>query len=53
MSIETDVLQTVQALPGDNVEMKPISIITLRWLHDQNLTLWDDIKMYQSSHFSV
>lgn len=50
--IETDVLQTVQALPGVTSIDETVSNINIRGgSHDQNLILWDDIKMYQSGHF--
>ncbi len=50
--IETDVLQTVQALPGIQSADETVSNINIRGgTHDQNLILWDGIKMYQSGHF--
>ena len=50
--IETDVLQTVQAFPGIQSSNETVSNINIRGgTHDQNLILWDDIKMYQSGHF--
>ncbi len=50
--IETDVLQTVQALPGIQSTDETVSNINIRGgTHDQNLILWDGIKMYQSGHF--
>lgn len=50
--IESDVLQTVQALPGVLSVDETVSNINIRGgSHDQNLILWDDIKMYQSGHF--
>ncbi len=50
--IETDVLQTVQALPGVQSANETVSDINIRGgTHDQNLLLWDGIKMYQSGHF--
>ena len=50
--IETDVLQSVQALPGIVSVDETISNINIRGgSNDQNLLLWDDIKMYQSGHF--
>ena len=50
--IETDVLQTVQALPGIQSINETISNINIRGgTNDQNLLLWDGIKMYQSGHF--
>ncbi|MEQ3654908.1 MAG: TonB-dependent receptor plug domain-containing protein [Dokdonia sp.] len=50
--IESDVLQTIQALPGVQSSDETVSNITIRGgSHDQNLILWDGIKMYQSGHF--
>lgn len=50
--IETDVLQSVQAFPGIQSINETISNINIRGgSHDQNLILWDDIKMYQTGHF--
>ncbi len=50
--IESDVLQTVQALPGILSVDETVSNINIRGgSHDQNLILWDDIKMYQTGHF--
>lgn len=50
--IETDVLQTIQALPGIQSANETISNINIRGgTNDQNLILWDGIKMYQSGHF--
>jgi len=50
--IENDVLQTVQALPGVSSVNETVSTINIRGgSNDQNLVLWDGIKMYQSGHF--
>ncbi|MBD0850717.1 TonB-dependent receptor [Maribacter arenosus] len=50
--IEPDVLQTVQALPGIESIDETVSNINIRGgTNDQNLILWDGIKMYQSGHF--
>ncbi|GAA3637408.1 TonB-dependent receptor plug domain-containing protein [Flavivirga jejuensis] len=50
--IEPDVLQTIQALPGVLSVDETVSNINVRGgTHDQNLLLWDGIKMYQSGHF--
>ncbi|GAA3567254.1 TonB-dependent receptor [Snuella lapsa] len=50
--IEPDVLQTIQALPGVISTDETVSNINIRGgTHDQNLLLWDGIKMYQSGHF--
>ncbi|MEM5564422.1 TonB-dependent receptor plug domain-containing protein [Psychroserpens sp. AS72] len=50
--IEPDVLQAVQAFPGVQSINETVSNINIRGgTHDQNLILWDGIKMYQSGHF--
>ncbi|MFD2823167.1 TonB-dependent receptor plug domain-containing protein [Lacinutrix iliipiscaria] len=50
--IEPDILQTIQALPGIISVDETVSNINVRGgTHDQNLILWDGIKMYQSGHF--
>ncbi|MFD0836032.1 carboxypeptidase-like regulatory domain-containing protein [Mariniflexile aquimaris] len=50
--IDNDVLQSVQAFPGIQSINETVSNINIRGgTHDQNLILWDDIKMYQSGHF--
>ena len=50
--IEPDVLQTVQALPGIKSVDETVSDINVRGgTNDQNLILWNGIKMYQSGHF--
>ncbi|QIE59718.1 TonB-dependent receptor [Rasiella rasia] len=50
--IETDVLQAAQALPGVQSINETVSNINIRGgTNDQNLVLWDDIKMYQTGHF--
>ncbi|WP_046745068.1 TonB-dependent receptor plug domain-containing protein [Kordia zhangzhouensis] len=49
---EPDVLLTIQALPGISSINETISNINIRGgTNDQNILLWDDIKMYQSGHF--
>ncbi|KAG1657664.1 hypothetical protein GQR58_023330 [Nymphon striatum] len=49
---EPDVLQTVQALPGVKSIDETVSDINIRGgSNDQNLIIWDGIKMYQSGHF--
>ncbi len=49
---EPDVLQTIQALPGIKSIDETVSDINIRGgTNDQNLILWDGIKMYQSGHF--
>ena len=50
--IEADVLQSIQAFPGIQSINENVSNINIRsGSHDQNLILWDGIKMYQSGHF--
>ncbi|WP_298422532.1 TonB-dependent receptor [uncultured Kordia sp.] len=49
---EPDVLLTIQALPGISSINETVSNINIRGgTNDQNILLWDDIKMYQSGHF--
>lgn len=49
---EPDVLQTIQSLPGIISVNETVSDINVRGgTNDQNLMMWDGIKMYQSSHF--
>ncbi len=50
--IEPDVLQTILALPGILSVDETVSNINIRGgSNDENLILWDGIKMYQSGHF--
>ena len=50
--IEPDVLQTIQALPGILSVDELASDLNIRGgTNDENLILWDGIKMYQSGHF--
>ncbi|WP_298345235.1 TonB-dependent receptor plug domain-containing protein [uncultured Algibacter sp.] len=50
--IEADVLQSIQAFPGIQSINENVSNISIRGgSHDQNLILWDGVKMYQSGHF--
>lgn len=50
--VEPDVLLTIQALPGIQSVNETVSFINIRGgTNDQNLILWDGIKMYQSGHF--
>lgn len=50
--IETDVLQSAQAMPGIQSVDETVSNINIRGgTNDQNLVLWDDMKMYQTGHF--
>ncbi len=50
--IEPDVLLTIQALPGIQSVNETVSFLNIRGgTNDQNLILWDGIKMYQNGHF--
>ncbi len=50
--IENDVRQSAQAFPGIQSINETVSNINIRGgSNDQNLILWDGIKMYQSGHF--
>lgn len=50
--IEPDVLQIVQAVPGIISVEEKISDINVRGgTHDQNLILYEGVKMYQTGHF--
>lgn len=50
--IESDVLLTLQALPGIQSANETVSFLNIRGgTNDQNLILWDGIKMYQNGHF--
>lgn len=47
-----DILQSIQTLPGIESENENINYINVRGgTNDQNLILWEGIKMYHSSHF--
>lgn len=49
---ETDVLQTIQQIPGIHSNFESISNINVRGgSHDQNLFTWNGIKLYQTGHF--
>jgi hypothetical protein len=49
---EPDILQSIQALPGVESVNESIANINVRGgTNDQNLMLWDNIKMYHSGHF--
>ncbi|TLX72598.1 TonB-dependent receptor [Labilibacter sediminis] len=49
---EPDVLRTVQVLPGIQSINETVSDINTRGgTNDQNLILWDGVKMYQTGHF--
>ena len=50
--IEPDVLQTIQQIPSVNSVDESIASLNVRGgTHDQNLFLWNGIKMYQTGHF--
>ncbi len=50
--IEPDALQTMQQLPGVNSIDESVSSINVRGgTHDQNLFLWNGIRMFQTGHF--
>jgi len=50
--INPDILQTIQALPGITSADERISDLNIRGgTNDQNLILWEGIKMYQTGHF--
>ena len=50
--IEPDVLQTMLQIPGIYSSDESLSSINVRGgTHDQNLFLWNGIKMYQTGHF--
>ena len=50
--IDPDILQSVQILPGVESTNESIANINVRGgTNDQNLVLWDNIKMYHSGHF--
>ncbi len=50
--IEPDVLQTLQQIPGINSVDETISNINVRGgTHDQNLFLWNGIRLFQTGHF--
>ncbi|GAA4239181.1 TonB-dependent receptor [Postechiella marina] len=49
---DPDILQSIQALPGVESVNESIANINVRGgTNDQNLMLWDGIKMYHSGHF--
>ncbi len=50
--VESDVLFSMQSFPGVQSINETVSNINIRGgTHDQNLILWDGIKMYQSGNF--
>lgn len=49
---EPDILLGIQALPGIKSIDETVSNLNIRGgTNDQNLVLWNDIKLYQSGHF--
>ncbi|MEW7291594.1 TonB-dependent receptor [Aquimarina sp. 2304DJ70-9] len=51
-SPEPDILQNIQSLPGINSPLETASGLYFRGsTPDQNLILWDGIKMYNADHF--
>ncbi|KGO85577.1 hypothetical protein Q765_15315 [Flavobacterium rivuli WB 3.3-2 = DSM 21788] len=50
--IEPDVLQAMQQLPGINSIDETVSNINVRGgTHDQNLFMWNGIRLFQTGHF--
>ena len=50
--IEPDILHTLQVLPGLQSINETVSEINIRGgTNDQNLILWDGVKVYQAGHF--
>jgi hypothetical protein len=50
--IEPDALQTMQQIPGVNSLDESVASINVRGgTHDQNLFLWNGIRMFQTGHF--
>lgn len=50
--IEADILQTMQQVPGIYSADETVSNINVRsGTHDQNLFLWNGIRMFQTGHF--
>lgn len=50
--IEPDILQTLQQIPGISSTDETISNLNIRGgTHDQNLFLWNGIRMFQTGHF--
>lgn len=50
--IEPDALQAMQQIPGVNSIDESVSSINVRGgTHDQNLFLWNGIRMFQTGHF--
>ncbi len=50
--IDNDVLQIIQVIPGvESVDETATNINIRGGSHNENLILWDDIKMYQNGHF--
>ena len=50
--LEPDILHSIQSLPGIQSFNESISNINIRGgTNDQNLVLWNNIRMYQTGHF--
>lgn len=50
--VEPDVLQAMQQLPGINSTDETVSNINVRGgTHDQNLFMWNGIRLFQTGHF--
>ncbi|MCF6307738.1 MAG: TonB-dependent receptor [Flavobacteriaceae bacterium] len=50
--IDNDVLQIIQVIPGvESVDETATNINIRGGAHNENLILWDDIRMYQNGHF--
>lgn len=50
--MDEDVMQSLQVLPGIQSAVESVSDINVRGgTNDQNLVLWDGIRMYQTGHF--
>ncbi len=50
--IEADVLQTMQQVPGIASLDETVSNVNVRGgTHDQNLFLWNNVRMFQTAHF--
>ncbi|MGY5352157.1 TonB-dependent receptor plug domain-containing protein [Wenyingzhuangia sp. IMCC45533] len=49
---DPDVIQVLQTLPGVNSSNESLNYLNVRGgTNDQNLVLWNEIKMYHSAHF--
>jgi hypothetical protein len=50
--VDPDVLQSIQLYGVESTNESIANINVRGGTNDQNLMLWDDIKMYHSGHFS-